>query len=128
MPDPDDDDFDDRPRRRPRRDDDEDDDYDDRPRRRRRPPSDDGLQYVVPVNTNLLAILAGYAGLVSVLCFPAPVALVLGILALRQLKRNPDQHGKGRAIFGIVMGAIFSVLLVINIVLMLTGVVMGRGV
>lgn len=108
MPDPDDDDFDDRPRRRPRREDDEDDDYDDSPRRRRRPPSDDGLQYVVPVNTNVLAILAGYAGLVSVLCFPAPFALILGVLALRQLKRNPDQHGKGRAIFGIVMGVLFS--------------------
>ncbi len=111
MPHPDDDyDFDDRPRRRPRREyDDDDDDFDDRPRRRRRrPPSGDGLQYVVPVNTNLLAILAGYAGLVSVLCFPAPFALVLGILALRQLKRNPDQHGKGRAIFGIVMGTLCS--------------------
>lgn len=109
MPDPDDD-YDDRPRR-PRRDYDED---DDRPRRRRRPPAgDDGLQYVVPVNTNLLAILAGYAGLVSVLCFPAPVALVLGVLALRDLKQKPEQHGKGRAIFGIVMGVIFTVVMLV---------------
>lgn len=115
MPDPDDD-YDDRPRRRPRRDDD-DDDYDDRPRRRRRPPSgDDGMQYVVPVNTNLLAILAGYAGLVSVLCFPAPFALVLGVLALRDLKKNPGQHGHGRAIFGIVMGVICSIGLLLGLI------------
>ncbi|QDU22216.1 DUF4190 domain-containing protein [Urbifossiella limnaea] len=112
MPDPDDDYDDAPPRRRPRRDYEEDDDNpDDRPRRRRRPPpTDDGLQYVVPVNTNVLAILAGYAGLVSLLCFPAPFALLLGILALRQLKRNPGQHGKGRAIFGIVMGVLFTLL------------------
>jgi hypothetical protein len=104
---------DDHPRRRRRRyEDDFDDegDSEDRPRRRRRPPpQDEGLQYVIPVNTNVLAILAGYAGLVSVLCFPAPVALVLGLLALRQLARNPGQHGKGRAVFGIVMGALFSI-------------------
>lgn len=110
MPAPDDD-YDDRPRRRPHREYD-----DDRPRRRRPPPSDDGLQYVVPVNTNVLAILAGYAGLVSVLCFPAPFALILGLLALRDLKRNPGQHGKGRAIFGIVMGVIFSLLAVASVV------------
>lgn len=121
----DEDDFDDRPRRR-RRDDDYDDgddrprarrlrdeDYDDeydRPRRRRRPASDPlddpAMGLVLPVNTNGLAIAAGYMGLFAVLCVPAPVALVLGILALRQLRRNPKQWGRGRAIFGIVMGAL----------------------
>jgi hypothetical protein len=115
MPDPDDE-QDDRPRRRPRREDDE--DEDDRPRRRRRRDAeyydedaagdDAGLQYIVPVNTNVLAIAAGYLGLVSVLCAPAPFALVVGILALRSLKRNPKQHGKGRAIFGVVMGGLFT--------------------
>ena len=121
MPHPDDDyEDDDRPRRRPRRDYAEDDD-DDRPRRRRRPPPDDGMQYVLPVNTNGLAILAGYLGLVSVLCFPAPFALVVGILALRQLNRNPDQHGRGRAIFGIVMGVLFTLPLPVFAVLALLG-------
>jgi len=103
---------DDRPRR-PRRRRDDYDEYDDRPRRRRRARADagdDGLQYVIPINTSGLAIAAGYVGLISVLCFPAPVALILGILALRQLNKNPKLHGRGRAIFAIVMGVIFTLL------------------
>ena len=46
--------------------------------------------------------------MISVLCLPAPLALILGFLALNQLKKNPKMHGKGRAIFAIVMGAIFT--------------------
>lgn len=108
-----------RPRRR--RDDYADDEggYDDRPRRRRRvrdDAGDDGLHYVIPINTSGLAIAAGYVGLISVLCFPAPVALVLGILALRQLKKNPKLHGRGRAVFAIVMGVIFTLLPVVIVI------------
>jgi hypothetical protein len=78
------------------------------------------MKVLVPVNTSGLAIVAGYLGLVSVLCFPAPFALVFGILALRHLKRHPDQDGKGRAIFGIVMGALFSLPLPFVLIGMLT--------
>ncbi|MBY0514767.1 MAG: DUF4190 domain-containing protein [Gemmataceae bacterium] len=122
----DDDDEDDRPRRRRRPDPDDEDDYDDelRPRRRRRrPPEDDdaALGLLVPLNTSVLAILASYAALFSVLCFPAPVALLLGILALGQLKKNPKLRGHGRAWFAIVMGSIGSVLLAAGIVAALAG-------
>lgn len=112
---PDDDYDDDRPRpRRPRRRDDDDDDYyDDRPQ------GDAGLQYVIPINTNVVAIAAGYVGLVSVLCFPAPIALILGIIALVQLKKKPEQHGKGRAIFAIVMGVLFSLPIPLIVILAL---------
>ena len=107
----DDRDEDDDHRRARRRDRDEDEDDDDRPRRRRRHRDDDagdeGLQYVIPINTSGLAIAAGYVGLISVLCLPAPLALLLGILALRHLKKNPKLHGKGRAIFAIAMGSLF---------------------
>jgi len=108
---PDDERDDDRPPRRRRRyEEDEDDDYDDRPRRRRRrePEYDDGMQYVLPVNTSAMSIIAGYLGLISVLVVPAPFALILGILALVQLKKNPKLHGHGRAVFAIVMGALFT--------------------
>ena len=107
---PDDDEAeDDRPRRRRRRRDDDDDDDDDS--------GDDGLQYVIPINTSGLAIAAGYVGLISVLCLPAPFALLLGILALRHLKKNPKMHGKGRAIFAIVMGGLFTVVPLVFLVI-----------
>jgi hypothetical protein len=113
-----------RRRRRPEPDDDwDEDEYDDepRPRRRRRPPPDDGMQYIVPVNTSALAILAGYVGLISVLCLPAPIALLLGVLALMQLKKNPKLHGHGRAWFAIVMGGIGTLCLAIGAIAMAVG-------
>ncbi|MBX9624440.1 MAG: DUF4190 domain-containing protein [Gemmataceae bacterium] len=110
------DDEDDRPRARRLRDEDTDDEYDDRPRRRRPandPFDDPAMGLVLPVNTNGLAIAAGYMGLFAVLCVPAPLALVLGVLAIRQLRRNPKQWGWGRAIFGIVMGGIGTALMLV---------------
>ena len=100
-----------RPRRRRDRDD-HDDEWDDR---------DDGipdpaLRAVIPINTTPLAIAAGYVGLISVLCVPAPLALVLGILALRELKRKPNRDGRYRAVFAIVMGVIFTIPLVALVV------------
>ena len=38
------------------------------------------------------------------------MALVLGILAIRDLKKHPEKHGMGRAVFGLVMGILFSAL------------------
>lgn len=125
IPDKREDDEDDRPRRRRRRDEDDDDFEEDRPRRRRRreeDSGDDGLQFVIPINTSGLAIAAGYVGLISVLCLPAPLALILGILALRQLKKNPKMHGHARAIFAIAMGTIFTL---IPLVFLAIGAVSG---
>ena len=50
------------------------------------------------------------------LFFPAPIALVLGIIAIIDIRRHPKRHGMGRAVFGLVMGAIFSVGLAIALV------------
>ena len=114
-------------RRRPRdpdRENEEDWEEEDRPRRRRRrrAPEDEeydpALKMVVPLNTSALAIVAGYLGLISVLCLPAPFALLFGILALNHLKKHPKLDGKGRAIFGIVMGVIFSGVLVVSAIAM----------
>ncbi|MBI2804957.1 MAG: DUF4190 domain-containing protein [Planctomycetes bacterium] len=46
----------------------------------------------------------------SVLCLPAPFTLLAGILALREIRRDPTKHGMGRAIFGIIMGGIGTAL------------------
>jgi hypothetical protein len=74
---------------------------------------DAGIRLLLPVGRSGWAIAAGYAGLISVLFLPAPLALLFGILALRDMKRHPEKHGMGRAIFGLIMGGIFSVFLVL---------------
>jgi Domain of unknown function (DUF4190) len=92
-------------RRRPRLDD----DYDD-------PPpydigQDAGMRMLLPVGLTGWAIASGYLGLISVLLIPAPFALLTGILAIITIRRNPKKHGMGRAIFGIIMGTIFTIAL-----------------
>jgi hypothetical protein len=72
---------------------------------------------LIPVGRSVWAIAAGYFGLFSLVCFPAPIALILGIVALRDIKKSGGKkHGIGRAWFGIVMGAIFTAVLFFGIV------------
>jgi Domain of unknown function (DUF4190) len=80
---------------------------------------DPAMRLLLPVGLSGWAIAAGYLGLISVLCIPSPLALLAGILAIREIRRNPKKHGMGRAIFGIVMGGIGTV----GLVLLLIGVV-----
>ena len=77
-----------------------------------------GLRMIVPVGRSIWAILAGYLGLFSVLLIPAPFAVLFGLLAIREMRRNPKKHGMGRAIFGIVCG---------SLAMLLTAIVMGMG-
>lgn len=70
---------------------------------------DAGMRMLLPVGRTGLSMAAGYVGLGAMLIFPlAPVAIVLGILAVRDLQRRPGTHGMGRAIFAIVIGALVS--------------------
>jgi hypothetical protein len=71
-----------------------------------------GVRMLLPVGRSGLAIAAGYAGLFAFLVVPAPLALLLGVLAVRDLRRHPKKHGMGRAVFGIVTGALGTALLV----------------
>ncbi|MDR1383930.1 MAG: hypothetical protein LBJ67_08820 [Planctomycetaceae bacterium] len=73
--------------------------------------SDSSLSWILPIHTSGIAILASYAGLLAIAVFPAPIALTLGIIALIHLRKHPEKKGMGRAIFAIVMGTIFSLLL-----------------
>ena len=75
-----------------------------------------GIRLLLPVGRSFWAIAAGYAGLFAVLFVPAPIALILGIIAIYDIKRHPKRHGMGRAIFGLVMGAIFTIGLIVAIV------------
>lgn len=90
------------------------------PRRRqqqrgRRRPSNAAERMLLPVDRSIWAIAAGYLGLISVLVFPAPIALVVSIVAFMQLRDHPELHGMGRVIFGLIMGTIFSIGLVIGL-------------
>jgi hypothetical protein len=56
----------------------------------------------------------------------APVALGLGIAALVQIKNNPNRYGgKGMAISGVVLGALYFVLIVAIMMLYGLGMLMG---
>ena len=104
-------------RKAPRRPADEDDEPD-VDIRRRQPDigADAGMRLLLPVGRSAWAIAAGYLGLMSVMCVPAPLALFCGIMAVREMRRDPSKHGMSRAIFGIVMGGIGTALLLFGLV------------
>lgn len=66
----------------------------------------DPMRFVAPIHSSAWAVAASYLGLLSVLLIFAPFAIITGLMALQDLKANPHKTGKGRAIFGLVMGYI----------------------
>jgi len=77
---------------------------------------DAGMRLLLPVGRSALAVVAGYLGLFSVLMVFAPFSLLIGILAIVDIQKNPEKHGMGRAIFGVATGALFSFLLLLLLV------------
>src|ERR1700733_12540455 len=73
-------------------------------------PTDATTRMLLPVGRSGWAIAAGYLGLLSLMGIFAPFAVLCGILAIREIRTDPNLHGMGRAIFGIVMGSLFSIL------------------
>jgi Domain of unknown function (DUF4190) len=106
------DDVNDGERSRRRRRDPDDLDYHERPRRRRRRET----SFLIPTNQSAWAVISGYLGLLSVCALPAPLAVITGILALRDLRRNPDKGGKSRAVFGIITGIFGTIALVASFI------------
>jgi hypothetical protein len=74
-----------------------------------------GMRLLLPVGQSGWAVAAGYLGLFSVLLLPAPLALILSIVALLDIQKSKStglrKHGTGRAIFGLVMGVLGTGLL-----------------
>ncbi len=66
--------------------------------------SNDIPSWLAPVNRTKMAIAAGYLGMFAILIFPAPISMLVGILALVGLKKHQEKIGKGRAWFGTIMG------------------------
>jgi hypothetical protein len=77
---------------------------------------DMAMKILLPVGRSISAIAAGYLGLFSLLILPAPFAILMGVLGLREIKKNPKLGGRGRAIFGIAMG-VFGILFIPAIIL-----------
>ena len=66
---------------------------------------------------NALAIWALVTGILSLVCccgLLAPVSIVLGAIALSQIKQDPSQRGKGLALAGLLIGCFVLLLNVIG--------------
>jgi hypothetical protein len=74
---------------------------------------DAGMRILLPVGRSGWAIAAGYLGLFSFVILPAPLALIISIIAMVDMKKHPEKHGMGRAIFGLIMGILGTILLLI---------------
>ncbi|MDR0520863.1 MAG: DUF4190 domain-containing protein [Planctomycetaceae bacterium] len=78
------------------------------------------ISYIIPTNATWLSIAAGYLALFSVLVIPAPFALIAGILALLDINKRQARGekigGKGRAIFAIIMGGLFTLMAVLMLI------------
>jgi hypothetical protein len=88
--------------------------------------NNEAMRMIIPIDRSGLAIAAGYLGLVSIIYVFAPIALLLGILAIRDIKKHPEKHGMGRAVFAVIMGAIFTVVLLICIIALIVAYFSGR--
>lgn len=77
---------------------------------------DAGMRMLLPVGRSLWAIAAGYLGLLSIACVFAPLAVIVSGVAFYDLKQHPEKHGMGRAIFGLVMGILGCIGLVVGLV------------
>jgi threonine/homoserine/homoserine lactone efflux protein len=87
---------------------------------------DPAMRWVLPVGTSGWAIAAGYLGLFSILCLPGPLAILCGAMAIRELRKNPKLSGWGRAIFGLVMGILGTLMMVLPFVLGMIGALLGK--
>lgn len=75
-----------------------------------------------PPASNQMAVWSMVTGIIGLLCCQilAPVAIVLGFVALSQIKQNPRQEGKGFAITGVVLGFISLLLAIAGVILLLS--------
>ena len=66
------------------------------------------MRLLIPVGRSGWAIAAGYLGLFSLVLVPAPISVMISIIAIRDIRLSKGtakvKHGMGRSIFGLVMG------------------------
>lgn len=86
----------------------------DETRRRQRSSPSTADRMLLPVGRPISAIAAGYCGLIGfmpLLGLPFSIGgIILGAYALKVIEKDPDLSGAGRAWFGIVGGAITTLI------------------
>lgn len=95
------------------------------------PVGNDAAAFIVPIGVPVSAVLSCWMGIISMLvCWPlGPVALILGIVGLRTIKRSqpePDPTtsralGIARAWIGIITGSIGTLIAAVLVVFMVIG-------
>lgn len=76
----------------------------------------------LPPPTNQMALWSMITGIAALLCcqgYIGILSIILGAVALSNLKSNPQQKGSGFAVAGIVLGAIALLLFLVGLVFML---------
>ncbi|MCP3905993.1 MAG: DUF4339 domain-containing protein [Planctomycetes bacterium] len=95
------------------------------------PAGNDAAAFIVPIGVPVSAVISCWMGIVSmIVCFPlGPVALILGIVGLRTIKRSQPEAdpttsrplGIARAWIGIITGSIGTLIAVAFVVLIAIG-------
>ncbi len=88
------------------------------------PGPDPALSLLVPIGATPMSIGASYLGLLSMICFPplGPIALVVGFLAIKEIKNDPKQKKGGmvRSVIGMVLGLLGTGILILFAISMAT--------
>jgi len=63
-----------------------------------------GRSVHLPVDRSGMAVAAGYLGLLSILPFFGLLSVLISIMAILDIKKDPSRYGMGRAVFGLLMG------------------------
>jgi hypothetical protein len=81
---------------------------------------DVGMRMLIPVGRSGWAIAAGYLGLFGMVLVPAPLALIVSIVAILDIRKSRNsstpKYGMGRAIFGLIVGVIGTISLIILVI------------
>lgn len=72
---------------------------------------DAGIRLLLPVGRSGWSIAAGYCGLFCLAVAPGPIAVIVSLIALADLRKHPEKRGRGRAVFGLIMGLLATVIL-----------------
>jgi hypothetical protein len=75
------------------------------------------LALVIPIGRSGWAIGAGYLGLLSPLVIPAPFAILCGVMAIKDINKNPEKLGLVRAWLGIIAGAAVILMALVGIII-----------